>query len=266
MTLQRHPLFNTVPFQVVLPLLMMAVLISCRQKIEQVNIQSHQNLTLIDSTAGEGELMPFDPHRRMAFYPVYYLGEPADTIELSHRPVSMFYDEKRDGKYYQARNWAAYTDKNMSIRVDTSFHISYESYFAHSEEKTGNEIIDSTKYYKAFPVFIVNHSDSLLMPGRHNLVSKMTREAMDENGHWVEIEQKTSFFCGTFKRDLVIDPKNILVAKLVRYQGDTKVKFRLKFMFLNQCVYSNVFTDYFDKDHLKALASGRFSDKSSLEY
>jgi hypothetical protein len=264
MTLQRRPHLNTLPFLVVLLSQVILALVSCHTKPE-VNIQSRQGLTLIDSTALEedAELMPFDSTDRMAFYPVYYLGEAADTIALGHHPVSMFYNEKRDGKYDAARNWAAYTDRNMSIRVDTSLLLAYKRYFAHLEDKTGNEIVDSAKYYKAFPVFIINHSDSLLMPGSHNLVSKMIREAMDEDGRWVEVEEKVSFFCGTAKRDLVVDPKTILIAKLLRYRGDTTVKFRLKFEFLNQGVYSriysNTFTDYFDKAQLRALALSRFA-------
>lgn len=225
------------------------IFISCDPSIEQVNIQSNERLTIIDSTALGIELMEFDSIHSAAFYPVYYVGEVNDTVVLGRRPVSMFYNEERDSKYDSARNWAALTGRNMRIFVDTSLNLTHKSYFSHYNDED-EEFVDSVKYHSAFPVLITNLSDSLILVGSHNIIRWMVREAKDENGRWIEIEKRITDLCGTAKRDIVIEPGHILVAKLLRYKGSYNAECRLKFKFGNEVVYSNTFNDWVDERQL----------------
>lgn len=215
---------------------------SCTYDPVEINIQSSDQVVLFDSTNLATEVMQFDSGGMTAFYPVYYLGKPADTILLGHRPVSSLYDEERDAKYDTARNWASISAENMSILVDTSLQISHKIYFSHFGDNMRKKV-DSVAYYRAFPIFIINRSDSLLLVGSHSMVRWMTREVMDNNGQWIEVEKPIRDLCGTARRDIIIDPGDILIAKLIRYEGDELVKWRLKYKHGNEAVYSNVFVD-----------------------
>lgn len=249
MTFQCHPRFNILPVRVVLPLLVMATVVSCRQKIGQLNIQSHQNLTLIDSLVLPGELMEF---HSSADFMVYYLGESTDTIVLPRQPISSRVGKAQYEKYENAHNWARITPKNISIQVDTLFHILAPHHFSHLDEESGNWIVDSIKYQKAFPIVVTNHSDSLLYLGTHNMIRRLVPEVKDDHGRWVMLDKERLDLCGVAARDLILDPKNMLIAKLPRYKGNTKAEFRLKFGFNDGYVYSNTFWDYFDMAKLKA--------------
>lgn len=220
---------------------------SCTYDPVEINIQSNDQVVLFDSTNLAMDAIQFDSRGMTAFYPVHYLGKPADTILLGHRPVSSLYDEERDAKYDTARNWASITAENMNILVDTSLEISHKSYFSHFGDNM-QEKVDSAAYYKAFPIFIMNRSDSLLLVGSHSMVRWMTREVKDHNGQWIEIEKPIRDLCGTARRDIIIDPGNILIAKLIRYKGDELVECRLKYKYGKQVVYSNVFIDYIYSD------------------
>ncbi|WP_160143703.1 hypothetical protein [Chryseolinea soli] len=248
MTLQCHPRFNILTVRVVLPLLMVAALVSCRRKIELLHIQSHQNLTLIDSIVVAGELMEF---HSCADFMVYYLGESTDTIVLPRQPISSRVGKGQYGKYENAHNWAKITPNNISIQVDTLFHMLEPHHFSHPDEESGNWIVDSIKYQKAFPIVITNHSDSLLYLGTHNMIRRMVQEVKDDHGRWVMLDKEQLDLCGVLARDLILDPKNMLIAKLPRYKGNTKAAFRLKFGFKDGYVYSNTFWDYFDMAKLK---------------
>ncbi len=249
MTSSAVPKLNTLPFRVVLSLLMMATLVSCRQKIEQLNLQSHENLILIDSLVLTGELMEFHPS---ADFMVYYLGKSTDTIVLPRQPISSRASKAQYEKYENARNWARITSKNISIQVDTLFHILAPHHFSHLDEESGNWIVDSIKYQKAFPIVVTNHSDSLVYLGTHNMIRRMVQEVKDDHGRWVILDKERVDLCGVLARDLILDPKNMLIAKLPRYKGNTKAEFRLKFGFNDGYVYSNTFWDYFDMAKLKA--------------
>ncbi len=231
-------------------LFVLLALSSCTYDPVEINIQSNNRVVLFDSTNLAREVMQFDSGDMTAFYPVYYLGKVADTIFLGHRPVSSLYDEKRDAKYDTARNWASLTAENMNILVDTSVDISHKTYFSHYDDNA-EEILDSAVSYKAFPIFMINRSDSFLLVGSHNIVRWMTREVKDHNGQWIEIEKPIRDLCGTARRDIIIEPGNVLIAKLIRYEGRELMECRLKYKYGRQVVYSNVFMDYFDRNQIK---------------
>jgi len=234
----------------VLPCLLIFSIIACNsgKKENAVNIQWHGKITLVDSTTIADDLLDFND--TAAYYPLYYIGKMHDTIYLGHKPVSMYANEALYAKYDHANNWAMSAARNMSIVVDTSLAVAHTTDFSHLEEDNQTVTLDSTKNYAAFPVFITNLSDSLLNIGNHNFVHWTIREAKNKSGQWHSIENRITDLCGTAKRELVLEPGDIAVAKLLRYKGKFKTECRLKFNWRNATVYSNSFFDYIDERQL----------------
>lgn len=238
---------------------------SCNYNNKEVNVFIGNGIIVIDSASTGIELVTITGNnKQISSYPVYYIGPKADTISLGRKPISMFADEKNDLKYRAAKNWNSIKSMELSIYVDTTMHLSNNIDFTHFDnEDADKEILDSIRFYKAFPVFIENQSDSLISVGTHNFVNYLTREVRDENGNWIEIESADrGALDGTAKRHLVIEPNHILIAKMSRYKGDMRAECRLKFNIswegANEYVtYSNVFIDNIMKEQLKALQAER---------
>ena len=71
------------------------------------------------------------------------------------------------------------------------------------------------------------------------------------------LEKPIDYFCGTYKRQLVIEPGQVLIAKRLRYQGDQRVECRLKFSKWRRTVYSNTFLDNVPKSQLSTKLTSR---------
>ncbi len=234
---------------------------SCNYNNKEVNVFKGNGIIVIDSASRGIELVTISgKDKQISSYPVYYIGSKADTISLGRKPISMFTDEKSARKYDTAKNWNSIKSMDISIYVDTIIHLSNNVDFTHFDNADADhEILDSVRFYKAFPVFIENKSDSLISVGTHNFVNYLTREVKNENGNWIEIESADrGALDGTAKRHLVIEPNHILIAKMSRYKGDMRAECRLKFNIswggANEYVtYSNVFIDNIMKEQLKAL-------------
>jgi hypothetical protein len=214
-------------------------------------IYSYLGRTIIDSIATGTEFYSFDRLDNGAYYPVYYIGKQADSLFLGREPISMFKDYELESKYDTARNWNRFSTLNIMVFVDTTMHSGYEISYTHFSEERQMDIPDSTKSIKSFVLFITNLSDSLVFLGTHNFVGYVTREVQDQNGNWIEVEQRFTGLCATAKRDLILEPGDIIVAKLLRYKGDARHLCRLKLSFkfgdeVAYTTYSNVFEDYFD--------------------
>ncbi|HEX8549625.1 MAG TPA: hypothetical protein VF691_21875 [Cytophagaceae bacterium] len=69
-------------------------------------------------------------------------------------------------------------------------------------------------------------------------------------GDWVDIDTPVYYACGAGARDIVIEPGEVLIAKLPRYNGNVKTECRLKFSRWKSVVYSNTFIDYIHEDQL----------------
>ncbi len=237
--------------KVILSILVSLGLISCGDKLE-VNIAANGQITIVDSTAHAGQPAPYDSTSTMAFYPVYFIGELSDTFHLSSQPVSMFSTRQLEEKYRLISNWTFPDSGKMQIRVDTGFDLAYRKIFYSSEvDLEEKPAVDSVINYKAFPVFIHNQSDSVFSVGSHNAVGYLIREARNRQGQWVPLESPVEYFCGTGKRDLILEPNQLLLAKLVRYQGDYRTQCRLKFTRWKQTVYSNTFVDFINESQLQ---------------
>jgi hypothetical protein len=228
------------------------LLSSCEQNKIATTIQKNGNLTLVDSTKECNNFLPYSAENRQGFYPVFYIGKQTDTIKLGQEAIFEWNYQQKSYPYY--KNFADSTE--IKIIVDTTFSLNYTEYYKHYSEKEGKKIIDSTKTFKAYPIFVYTLGYLLIYVGKYNHFGHTVRQAKNEQGIWVDIETPISYFCDTNARDVVIEEKQVLIAKLLRYKGDFKTLCRLKFTtknsFLNieYNVYSNTFIDYIDKKQL----------------
>ena len=163
----------------------------------------------------------------------------------------MFSNEELESRYDTATNWNSTHDLDIEVFVDTTMNVGHEFIYSHFSADDGRKILDSMKSIKAFPIFITNMSDSLVMMGSHNFVGYLTREVKDQNGKWIEVEHRMTDLCGTAKRSLILEPGDVMVAKNLRYKGVDRFSFRLRLSMKFGNVeayrtYSNVFEDFFD--------------------
>ena len=231
--------------------LLLCILLEGQEPYKAVlNTQRSEGLVLIDSTALTKKLYFYTLENTKAYYPIFYLGEASDSFVLRKNPIPKHWGaQPRD--YGQLRNWAMSFEKLLTIFVDTSMNLAHRSAFGHFAKKIENDpILDSIRHYSAYPIIVSNHTDSLIQLGIFSELWYTVRQAQNPAGEWVDIEQLMEYACGTGHRDIVLEPGWVLVAKLMRYQGDYKALCRLKLVCRGNEVYSNTFVDWIDKKRL----------------
>lgn len=217
-----------------------------------VTVETNGAVTLVDSSAKTENLLVYQPSDREGFYPVYYVGLPMDTIVLGQRQIPKY---KFGQKSYNNGTFAWADSTKIKIIVDTAFSLVHTFFHEHYDEEKNKGIIDSTESVKAYAIFVYNTSDSLLSVGHFGELGYTIRQARNEQGEWVDIEIPINYSSGTNARHIVLEPKYILIAKLLRYKGDFKTECRLKFTRWHKTIYSNSFTDYIDKRQLTKILS-----------
>ena len=238
--------------------LMFMVLAACKQRtVPEYNVQRDSKYSIIDSTAKTDRFRVFDAKDRFAWYPIYYLGDTKETYELGANPI-----KSRARETYRPTATGGWFDKNISVFVDTALDIAHKSTFTHevvNENRKVNDpeiyVTDSVKHFKAYPVFIKNTCDSTIYLGYFNYVNFMVLEAKNEQGSWVEIETlERQAGCGVGARVIFLRPHQVIVAKILRYNGGFKTMCRLKLGNPKLAVYSNTFTEYIDKRMLTSIS------------
>lgn len=251
------PIFTTMRnWFLVLPALILLAACSQQQASQQeYNVQKDSLYTIIDSSAKTDVFFKYDGIARVAVYQIFYIGEAKKSYTLPSRALAEFVPLYTDTGRYSTR----YTNKTISIFVDTALDISKKLEFRHeitdSVKKEANRAyfkVDSVKHYKAYPIFITNLSDSLMFLGQHNYINHMVREAKDEQGQWKPLEQAVRYWDCNKCRLVYLKPKQVLVAKMMRFTGNFKTECRLRFGTGENVVYSNTFVEYIDKRALVA--------------
>ncbi|KAA9332751.1 hypothetical protein [Adhaeribacter soli] len=190
--------------------------------------------------------MEYDPNDRIGFYPIFYLGKLTDTITLGKEATRKNSNTQDDIKFRHARNFTFADNSKLKIKVDTAFKLTYNLNFKSFNEQSKRIEIDSTRSYRSFMVVVQNLSDSLISIGTFNNLEEIVRQAKDRSGNWVDIETPIEYYCATGARDVVLEPGEIAIAKLIRYKGNFKTECRLKYSKWGRTLYSNSFTDYID--------------------
>ena len=240
-----------------------ALLFTACASDNEAYVYSSHGRVIVDST-GQGKVfLPFDQADNGAYYPVYYIGKQTDTLFLGQQPISMYSNGELEDRYDSAKNWNSAGDLQIEVFVDTAVNVGHDIRYSHFSDGDESETLDSTRSIKSFNVLITNMSDSLVMMGTHNFVGYLTREVKDKDGNWIELEHRLTDLCGTAKRSLVLEPRDFMLARLLRYNGDDKFLFRLKLSMKFGYVeayrtYSNIYEDFFDASIVyEARQSGR---------
>jgi len=194
-------------------LLITIPLLAC-SRVKPLNIQVNNGLTLIDSTSVEKKISLSETSDNEGYYPVYYIGPDNDTIILG-KPISMFSNPKEDSIYYTAKNWESPKNMKISLTIDTNMTVAYEAVHSYFDEND-KRVLDSVKKSAAYILIIKNNSDSLVRLGSHNIVGYLTKEIKNSDGNWIQIEKPVNYYCGTAKRQLVVKPQHILIAKIIK--------------------------------------------------
>lgn len=199
---------------------------------------------IVDSNNQTSNRLNYDPNERTAAYPVYYIGEQKDTIKLPEFPLRAYanYDYiERDSFDYITQQ------SDMEIFVDTCIKVTHllknYSYF----DTEGKQTLLSMEPINCYAIIANNKSTSNLHLGIFNFFCSLVRQAKNEKGEWIDIENETHFSCGTGAKNVVLKPNNIIIAKLLRFKGEFKTECRLKYKREEIEIYSNIFTDYIDR-------------------
>jgi hypothetical protein len=225
-----------------------------QDKEVNIDIQTNGKLTLIDSSWTSSHVD--NEGINGLYYPIYYVGKPNDTIRLNIKPIEKFgfFDKDRENE-----KLAALPDSNnFAIFVDTSYDLIFNSTYYGFIRKYDSKI-DTVEYkaypdsigeYRAYPILMSNLSDSLLNIYISWDFRNIIRQVKNSRGRWIDYEIPELLFCGVGSRPIIIEPRQMLVAKLLRFKGEIRSECRLKFIGLRQIIYSNSFVDYLDKKQL----------------
>ena len=220
-------------------------ILGCDSNKKAPSIQSNGELVIVDSSDVKTNLLLYTNNHRNGYYPVYYLGKFSDTIRLGNRTIPKY--EVDSEKHSRLEDFTSPDSIKMRIIVDTTFSLSYTEFYEKFDEKQKRNVVDSTKSYKAIPILIYNQSNSIIPVGWSNKVGYMVRQIKNDKGEWIDIETPIDYYCLTGARLLIIEPKQMMVAKLIRHNGNVQAICRLKFANFGGTVYSNTFIDFIDK-------------------
>ncbi len=177
---------------------------SCHDDRACLVMQTNGHIVIVDSIEPTKNLWQYDRNERYGYYPIYYIGKPMDTIRLGESHISSYNSVQKDYSKFKNVAWA--DSLKMSIRVDTAFSLTHKVYYLHYNEKENKEIIDSTKSFNCFAVFVYNLCDSLFYLGRFSELGFIVRQARDEQGNWIDIETPIEYSCTTGARNVVVEP------------------------------------------------------------
>lgn len=226
-------------------LLFLSMIITFGACKRPLNIQHGDQLVLIDSVPLTNNL-PFIPKKgSQGYYPIYYLGNPKDTIRIGG-PILRIEIGKRD---------TAITKRTLrklhgiSITVDTSIKLANVEKFYGYVDGNNKSWPDSLATHPAYAIFMHNRSDSLLYIGQYGELGNTVMQTR-KNGGWIDIERPISYGCLYAARLLMLGPKQLLVAKLILQTGAFTAECRLKFGYFGQVIYSNTFRYRLNKNQL----------------
>lgn len=226
-------------------ILLLIVFVACRNDGYNLNIQTNGRMVIIDSVNKSNNYI--DDYEN--FLPVFYWGKIKDTIFLRSNWL-----KSSESIIFVTRelNFIMADSLNTKIVVDTFFDFSTKVPYQHMTDSFNFSVLDSFTNYKSYLVFVYNLSDKLVMVSDYkNSVLNYERLALNEQGNWVKIESPTSLPCGAGIQPLELFPKHMFVGKIFRHNGNFKTKCKLKFIYRDNIIYSNIFEDWIDKRQLK---------------
>lgn len=228
--------------RLILLLLLVFYFSSCFQKTP-VSIFKMQNFIIADTSLKATDYLSYK--QKYSDYPIYYIGSRSDTLRIGSPYKRGKTNWVNNFKIPCSRN---YSDQTLKLFVDTSIHTNSTVDYFNYENDSQHLIKDSTKNFHSFIFSIQNISDSVIYLGKTFSVFFLNREAKDRNGNWIKVDKKLSELgiCGTGQPIIILNPNEIVISKIRRYEGSFITDFRLVFGYDNNIVYSNIFKDSID--------------------
>lgn len=230
-------------------ILLLIVLVACRNDGYNLNIQTNGDIVIIDSILLTNNFESYNPDNiQSGYYPIYYIGNKKDTITLRKERY-----EYNDFNYIDTlKDIFTANAKNVSIEIDTNFKTSVDVKFKHYIQQKESQQIDSVFCYAGYTFIVSNLTDSALYLGSgKGSIGNVYLQVINEDGNWVDYEKPYHYSCSVGFQCIVLCPKQLLIGKLIRKRGDYKTKCRLKFKVNDNIIYSNFFEDWIDKRQLK---------------
>lgn len=160
------------------------------------------------------------------YLPVYYIGIYKDSVTLPPFPVSYYSRGTEDFSYI--KRFCCPDSNKLKITVDTSLQTFYTKpvFWRYTDRF---HLFDTIESYEAYYISIRNQCDSFIDMGSHNALGYTTIEAVDSAGNWVKAINKIEYQCGTAKRQLVMKPNDIIIAKYPKRTGSFYTRLRLAY-------------------------------------
>lgn len=236
-------------------LMLLIMALGCLSCQKPFNIQRYQQTILIDSVSLDTTLALKKKTTEVGYYPVYYIGPLQDTIRLGNQLPSHGLTKKFPDTVLR------YLDQ-VSLTVDTSIKLTNLTIFESHSIDDGIDVkrLDSIIKEPAYAIILQNQSDSTLYIGQFNDLRKVVMQYQNKLGKWTDIEEPAyaSTYCSTGAKTMFLEPKQLLVAKLIRYKGDFDALCRLKLKNFDQTCYSNTFRFKIDKSQLSKILKNDF--------
>ena len=233
-------------------LMLFLITLSCLSCQKPLNIQRHQQTVIIDSVSLDTTLIPKKKATGVGYYPVYYIGPLQDTIRLGKQLPSHEVTEKFPDIVLRYLN-------QVTLTVDTSIKLTNLTFYE-SFSDSNIKHLDSITKEPAFAIILKNQSDSTLLIGQFNNLEKVVMQYQSKSGKWIDIEMPMSSIdgCRTFAKTMFLEPKQVLVAKLIRRKDDFDALCRLKLKNFDQTCYSNTFRFKIDQSQIAKIPKNKF--------
>lgn len=140
--------------------------------------------------------------------------------------VKKYFDTLKESKISHPSNVANL--HFLSIYIDTSVTLTdyrvlrYLKSYDEEGERKG-------EFYKCFPVYLVNNSNSLPIEiGTNGIGLSIQLEALNKQRQWQSIGCKRVLICGTGLTSMYLNAKSFALTKIFRYAGSYKTKVRVR--------------------------------------
>lgn len=215
-------------------------LFACNHKEKNplpLNVQSNSGITIIDSTYARGVYL--QPVKKPEpFLPIFYIGAIHDTFRLPEEQLTTSPSQEKSKYIIDSNQFRIVVIPAFDLAVKTTLQ---------KQGTSATNPPDSIVYYKSFVVLMINKSDQPVSLGYLKTHNHFVREAKNEEGDWVAAEQANDDYCTTGLNEFVIPAYQTAIAKLLRYNGNYKTTFRLRFKQGQTTIYSNEFSGSIDK-------------------
>jgi hypothetical protein len=181
------------------------------------------------------------------------VGKIGDTLINGRIKAQWDYDERIKDTLKDFSGLQMFVDTLHEVSADSYPHIPlpfFESLYpiGSPERKIDsleNELHyprkESSVYFKAFPVFIVNVTSGNVLVNNYDQSLFITQEALDSSGTWRSITLEGDYSCGNGFGRIILQPNFVLMTKVLIYKGNYSTLMRVKMENGYSVIYSKPF-------------------------